>query len=337
MIQVSDISIIAIAFSDAEDVIAILSQDGTLILVSTQSWQVTQKMSGIVQLPVIVREWDEHQFWNFHFLHFDPLHVNLGFVGKGVLAGNTLISPAMQKGKVAFQNMSLLSSTSNFASTTAGDLIGLTEDGTTFKRRLGEASVSRNSASMSDRSANQSSTRRLLAVSNSARLIAACTVTMQSGYSISQSILDCVDINSQLNLLSVDLGKNLRITAAAFSIDESMLAANAYNAPMFLDTTKIWRLADKPQLIWERTMFDEHTTSLAFGLKDTILVKAGRYLRVWDVNLISQFEARETSPVNLPLKICSDGTQVASVPGEHVSVENPKLFLWRMDQAHGTC
>jgi hypothetical protein len=91
-----------------------------------------------------------------------------------------------------------------------------------------------------------------------------------------------------MGFLREQFGSGYKITAAAFSINELVLAVVAYNAHTLLDTTKVWLMAENPQLIWERTMCNDHTTSLAFGMEDTVLIKAGRFMRVWDVTMMGR-------------------------------------------------
>ena len=43
-------------------------------------------------------------------------------------------------------------------------------------------------------------------------------------------------------------------------------------------------LGEKPQLVWEVSVYDDYTTTLSFALDDKVLIKAGRVLRVWDVS-----------------------------------------------------
>ena len=63
-IEVPGSLVVAIAFNNAGDILAILCQDGTLKLMSTGTWEITKELSGIVNLPTVVREWDQTLFWS---------------------------------------------------------------------------------------------------------------------------------------------------------------------------------------------------------------------------------------------------------------------------------
>ena len=327
-LPIPDVTVLAIAFSDDGETLVTLCQDGTLKLISITSWQITRDITRIVDLPAVVREWHEDRFWESDFSRFDHVQVNLSFVGRGIMAGNILIDPESQKRKVAMQDLSLTSSTTTFASTKAGDMIGFSPDGELRGRRLGILSESVLSAAVV-----QASMRRILALSDTGRLAATCAVILDGECTISQNIFECMNLNTKISILTDNFGKDYRITAASFSNKESLLAANAYNAKRLLDTTKIWRVEDEPQLIWETTMFFEYTTCIAFGLDDTIFVKAGRFLRIWDVQFLCRAAPHETHfGLSLGLKMSRDGKKIASLTGEHLSTENPTLHLWCPDQ-----
>jgi GPI inositol-deacylase, winged helix domain len=331
---------IAMTFNQTGDILAALTNDGSVQLMSTRLWEVTKTMPQMVPLPAVINNWDESRFWSLYFLHFDPLHVNFGFIGSTLYAANTLLDTAngksgkRTKGLVNMSNSSTCT-VSQFSSTSGGELMGLAADGNILKRRIGKPRGTIVSRPSNDDSRTQQYFQRLLAVSNTGKFIATCRVDIFKNYAMSQSLFECINVGTPARCFEGRFGVNNKITAAAFSADESTLAVTAHDAGKLLDTTKIWSLAGEPHVIWERVIFDDHTTSLAFALNDTILVKAGRFVSVWDTSLIYKSKKRDACPFNLALKLSPDGKYIASVPGEQVSIEHQRLFL-RSTEQQGT-
>ena len=321
---------IAMTFNDEGDSLAVLTNDGSLRLISTNSWQVKQVFSQVVSLPPVISKWDESRFWSLYFLHFDPCHINFDFIGKTIFAGNSHVECESGKVGQGLPKMSLSLSATQFACTKDGGLFGVLPTGDIVKR---SAESPRSTIVRLPQPDKQQQSLRLLAISHSGKLMTTCPVDTFSGHTMSHSYFNCIEVSMQPKSWKGTFENNYKITAAAFSADETMLAVNAHNAKKLLDITKIWSLGDEPQLIWEQSIFDDHATSLAFALKDTILVKAGRYVRLWDTSLIcKKSRRRNVFPLNLAIKISHQGKWIASVLGEQAVGENPRLFLHNTEQ-----
>jgi len=123
-------------------------------------------------------------------------------------------------------------------------------------------------------------------------------------------MFECLGRNLETSILIERFAIGDKITAAVFSADESMLAVSSHNGETLADTTRVWTLREKPQLVWEKILYDDYTTTLHFGMEDTVLVKAGRFLRVWDVSeRMRCFTFRQRTATNLG----KDGKAVTSV------------------------
>src|SRR5204862_4682119 len=116
--------------------LAMLCQDGSLNFFSTQLWMIKRTLDKVITLPTVVREWNGTQFWSTDFIKFDPVHINLGFVGKGILASIWLINLENGKKRPVTRNSSS-SAIPQLACTKGGDLVMFTANGDAMARRLG--------------------------------------------------------------------------------------------------------------------------------------------------------------------------------------------------------
>lgn len=286
-ISMVDSLVIAMTFNSDSTILAILTQDETLKIISADTWKIEKDLPGIVPLPEVVFHWNEVKFWNEFYLEFDPVHVNLNFVGKALIAMNTIVDWPSRRRKECIENVTLTSSTSNFASTALGDVIALSTDGELIKRRLGSQELTTiHSFPPFKYIETNTFQRRLLGVSARGRFPAICRNEINNGFSRSQNAFECYDSMTSLNILKGEFRDNYRITAVAFNTNESILAVAAYNPQQSLETIKLWTLGEKPLQIWERTVSNEYTTSLTFAMEDTVLIEAGRSLRVFDITLL---------------------------------------------------
>ena len=314
-IPVSSSLVVAVAF-DGEDSLAILTQDGDLRFASPPSWKIKNESALSVDLPTAVRKWQGSQFWSTYFKQFDPLQVALDFVGNGILAGNTLINLENKRRRQAIPGLSPSLTVCQLRCTRLGDLVAVSDAGEIVTRRLGSHSSLERFDLTIESSAGEALTRRLLAVSNTGQLIATCEITVHEGNTVSESVFECWRKGLMTRVLREQFGTGDKITCAAFSFDESMLAVNSYNTRTLSNTTKIWMLLEEPQLVWETSRYDDYTTTLAFGLEDRVLINAGRFLRIWDVSKqLFQSKLRSSfASESLAIKISGDGRQIASVP-----------------------
>src|SRR5271154_6467692 len=99
--------VIALAIDDDTNTLSVLTNDGSVRLISTTSWELIREISQIVPLPAIVRQWSQSRFWTLYFLHFDPLHVNFDLVGGSVFAGASIIDAANCRVTHALPNISM--------------------------------------------------------------------------------------------------------------------------------------------------------------------------------------------------------------------------------------
>ena len=283
--QISDLPSLVVALAFSDDSLAVFCQDGSLRIVATQSWIIKRTLDTVLTLPSVVKNWSSAQFWNNDYIEFDPVHVNLGFVGKGILASNWLVN--LENGKAQLVPHSTLSPStiSQLACTKGRDLVMFTANWDAASRKLGSPnSVLRRFKTINESQGTEWLTKRLLAVSTTGRFVATCRVTIRDGYSKSENMFECLCRDLDASVLIEQFADGDKITAAAFSEDESMLSVSSHNGERHADTTRLWTLKGQPQLIWEKTLYDDYTTSLSFGLEDTVLIKAGRSLLIWDVS-----------------------------------------------------
>jgi GPI inositol-deacylase, winged helix domain/NACHT domain len=295
--QISNLpsAVLALAFNDR--CLAMLSKDGSLKLVSTKFWEVTRTVCGIINMPTVVMNWSESRFWRTDYVQHDPLHVNLEVVGEGVLAANYLVNLETGEKRLVVPHSSSPCTISQLSCTKDGDLVTFSTNGDVEIRRLGSpASSIRRRQHVSDRKGTEGTSKRMLAVSTRGQFVATCNIMIQNGYSSSGNVVECLNLALRTSALVEQFANGDKITTAAFSADESMLAVSSYNAKTFADTTRVWKLAENPQLIWEAILYDDYTRTIHFSLEDTVLIKAGRFLRVWDMSeRLCQFASPDTA------------------------------------------
>ena len=198
------------------------------------------KPQAALTLPAVVREWSSAHFWKTGFLEFDSLHVNLGFVGKGMLAGNWLINLETGEKQLAAQSALSSSTISHLACTNRLDLVTFNTKWNVATRPLGwPESPLKPFENTKESQGSEDSTKRLLAVSPTGRFAAICSVTIFDGYSRSGNALECLCRNLGTSLLRVQFSSGNKITATVFSNDESMLAVSSYNGETLADTTRV--------------------------------------------------------------------------------------------------
>ena len=321
--------VVAMTFSDSGDTLAILTSDGSIRLVSTTRWNDPQVFLKIVSLPAVIMQWNESRFWSLYFLHFDPYHINFAFIGNMLFAGNSVINLDEQKLGTGLAKLTMSLSTTQFASSKTGEIFGLVSSGDFVSRPIGARQTVPLRVSRSD---DDGEAHRLLAICSSGKYLLRCAVKPFRGHSISSYSFDCFERANPPSHWQGRFEMTYKITCAAFNQREDRLVVNAHDSQNLLDATKIWSLGDNPQLIWEKILFDEHTTSLAFALEDSLLIKGGRYLSVWDTSLLDKPDTRNETPMNLAVKFSHDGAWIAAVPGEQVVANFPNLLLYNLNE-----
>ena len=284
--QILDLPSLVVALAFSEDRLGVLCQDGTLKVASTRSWIIKWTLGTTLTLPAPVRDWSSERFWKEGYTQIDPMHVNLEFVGKGILAGNWLVNLENGTSQLVV-NGSLSSSTTTQLICTKGlDLVTFTEDWKVATRKLGSPTSPLQPFKYMNESKEpkKSTTKRILAVSTTARFVAICRVTMINGHSRSETEFECLCRDLEMRFFTEHFGNGDQVTAAAFSDKESMLAVSSSNGKTFTNTMKVWTLSETPQVLWEVKQNKDYITTLAFGLEDTILIQAGQRLQVWDVS-----------------------------------------------------
>ena len=317
--------VIAMAVDDATGTLAVLTANGSLRLLSTTTWEVVRELSQIVKLPPVVREWSWSRFWTLYFLHIDPLHVDLDLAEGTVYTGGSAIDVAEGRVTQSFPHRGMTNSVTQFASSMSGIVTGMSANGTVFQRST-VASRAQLKRKGSGRLHNNHDWR-LLAASRSGKYIIACRTWLFSDYAVSEDRFKCLVVNEPARNWEGTFGSAYRISAAAISLDETLVAVSAHDRMNLLDAMKVWNINGEPSLVWESTIFDDHTTSLRFAIHGNLLIKAGRYVRVWDTELMRKSKSRKVFPLNLAVRLSHDGKHVASVPGEQVGVAHAKLVL----------
>lgn len=279
--RISGLPSSAVALAFKENSLAILCQDGTLRIVSTMSWMTKSTPQTVLTLPALVKEWNGVGFWSANLLKFDAVHVNLGFVGKGILASNWLVNLETGEKQPVAQSSLSSSTISHLACTKGRDLVTFTTGWQIASRTLGSPE---SPLKPFEHQKPSQKVKRLLAISATGRFAVVCAVTILNGYSQSANEFECLCSNLDTTPLRERFSIGDRISAAVFSDDESMLAVSSHNGETLADTTRVWVLEDKPRLVWEAVVYDDYTTALFFGLDATVLIKAGRLLRIWDIS-----------------------------------------------------
>lgn len=319
--------VIAMAVDDRTDILAALTANGSVRLISTTTWDVLRELSQVVQLPSVICEWSWSRFWTLHFLHIDPLHVNFDLTEGTIFAGGSGVDVLDGRLTQNFTRpgMAMTNSVTQFAVGISGLVTSVSADGNVFQRSTGAPSAKL--LRKGSESLHSQQNWRLLAASQTGKYTIVCRTLLISDRAMSEDKFKCIVAEEPAKDWAFTFGSTYRISAAAMSSDEILLAVSAHDRMNLLDTTTVWNLNGKSQLIWKSTIFDDHTTSLRFAMDGDLLIKAGRYVRLWDTNLMRKSKSRNVFRSNLAVRLSYDGKYIASVPGEQVMVCHPTLVL----------